>query len=53
VELVGVTGDGLEEEIDGDQSPGCRAHRRRLGASQLVWLDEKKAELTAELQSIT
>jgi hypothetical protein len=33
IELVGEAGGGQEEEIDGDQSSGCRARRCRLEAS--------------------
>jgi hypothetical protein len=38
VELVGEAGGGQEEEINDGRASGCRAHRGRLGASQLAWL---------------
>jgi hypothetical protein len=37
-------------EIVGVQSSKCRACRRRLGASQLVWLDEERKKTMAELR---
>jgi hypothetical protein len=53
VEVVGGAGDGQEEEIDGSRASASRARRRRLGASQLVWLDEEKEKTMAELQSLS
>jgi hypothetical protein len=53
VELVGEAVDGLEKEIDGGRASASRARRRRLGASQLVWLDKEKDKTMAELQSIS
>jgi hypothetical protein len=51
VELDGEVGDGQEQEIDGDRTSRYRAHRGRLEASGLDWLDEKDDDVTVELQS--
>jgi hypothetical protein len=50
-ELASEVAGGRTREIVGVQSSRCRDCRRRLGASQLVGLDEEKEEITAELWS--